>query len=455
MSALRRRRFAGVALAGLVVGSVLVVVIAAERPSFLTPTARPGAFPAWMSGPLHGLWPGLTRDPLALEWLISGLLAAMYALYLVAAVTASRVRPRWVLAAVLAVHLAFLLAPPLSYTDVFNYLGYARLGTLHHLNPYVVAPVAGPHSDPTYVLSNWHHLRSPYGPLFTLICDALVPLGLAGGFWAFKALLMIASLATLGLLWRCAELIGRSGPVAVVLAGLNPIVLMWGLGADHNDILMVLAVVAAAYLMLRSRFAAAAAMLVVAACLKAPAALLLPVFLAAAPPRRFLTGAAIAGVSLGALSLAAFGPHVPDLRTQSGLVTAVGPPNLLGLALGQGGETATLHVLIETALALTVAGCAVWTVRHPTRWLGAAGVAMLALIVSLSWSAPWYILWALPFVALANAPHRLRIAVAGLGVYLILAFMPAAVPLERGLHFNPTATALGLRHSAAIAAVFR
>jgi len=97
----------------------------------------------------------------------------------------------------------------------------------------------------------------------------------------------------------------------------------------------------------------------------------------------------------------------------------------------------------------------VWALRHPTRWLSAAAVAMLALILSLSWSAPWYILWVLPFVALANRAHRLRIAVVGLGVYLILAFMPAAVPLERALRFIPSTTPLGIRHTAALASLVR
>ena len=41
--------------------------------------------------------------------------------------------------AVLAIHAVLLLAPPLSYTDVFNYINYGRMGVVHHLNPYGVA----------------------------------------------------------------------------------------------------------------------------------------------------------------------------------------------------------------------------------------------------------------------------------------------------------------------------
>ena len=42
---------------------------------------------------------------------------------------------------------------------------------------------------------------------------------------------------------------------------------------------------------------------------------------------------------VAAASLIAFGLHIPDLSTQSRLVTNESVPNLIGLALGAGGET--------------------------------------------------------------------------------------------------------------------
>ena len=59
----------------------------------------------------------------------------------------------------------------------------------------MIFPVSGPHTDPSYSLSNWHELLSPYGPLFTLLTFAVVPLGVAGAFWSLKVLLVCASLA--------------------------------------------------------------------------------------------------------------------------------------------------------------------------------------------------------------------------------------------------------------------
>ena len=105
----------------------------------------------------------------------------MYASYAGGARHARRgCTPRWAIAAILAVHAIFLLAPPLALTDVFNYINYGRMEVVHHLNPYTTIPILEPHSDPSYALSNWHQLLSPYGPLFTLLTFALVPLGVAG-----------------------------------------------------------------------------------------------------------------------------------------------------------------------------------------------------------------------------------------------------------------------------------
>ena len=60
---------------------------------------------------------------------------------------------------------------------------------VHNLNPYTTIPMLEPHNDPSYALSNWHQLLSPYGPLFTLMTFAVVPLGVAASFWTIKGLL--------------------------------------------------------------------------------------------------------------------------------------------------------------------------------------------------------------------------------------------------------------------------
>jgi len=46
-----------VAMLTIVILSLLVVLMAANRPSLLAPTTHTNYYPHWMAGPLGGLWP--------------------------------------------------------------------------------------------------------------------------------------------------------------------------------------------------------------------------------------------------------------------------------------------------------------------------------------------------------------------------------------------------------------
>jgi hypothetical protein len=480
----------------LVACSLLFVVIAANRPSLFAATSHAGFFPGWMAGPLGGLWPGLTRNTTALRFVFTGAMATMYVSYVLALAyvpsiaDTTRLRARWAIAAVVGVHAIFFLAPPMSLTDIFNYVNYGRMEVVHHLNPYTTYPILEPHGDPSYALSNWHQLLSPYGPLFTLLTFALVPLGVAASFWAIKAVLMAASLGTILLVWRCAELLELDPVRAIVLVGLNPVVLVWGLGGDHNDFLMVFAIVLGFYLLLRARAAGASssadglargsdahgerraaatlpgrvggwlwplsateigagAAFVAAAALKASGGVLIPIVLAGLvrAPRRFtqvLLGMVLAGAVVGGASLIAFGLHIPDLSTQSRVVTSISVPNLLGLALGDGGETEALHSVLSTVLALSILACCAMAWRRRES-ITASGWATVALLVTLGWVLPWYVLWLLPLAALSRS-RRLRTAALVLGAYLIVAWSPASGLLWAAIGFQPSKTPLGRLH---------
>ncbi len=250
----RREMLPGALLLGVIVGCcALIVVMTADRPSALSPITHNGFFPRWMAGPLGGLWPGLTRNSSVQKDYFTGALALMYVAYLAGIKYVPRAPLRLVIAAILAVHVILLLAPPLALTDVFNYVNYGRMEIVDHLNPYTTTPIYEPHTDPSFALSNWHQLLSPYGPLFTMLTFALVPLGVAGSFWAIKVILCVTSLAIIFLVYRCAQHLGRNPVRAIVLVGLNPIVLIWGLGGDHNDFLMIFMILLALYLLLRAR----------------------------------------------------------------------------------------------------------------------------------------------------------------------------------------------------------
>ncbi|MGH2863866.1 MAG: hypothetical protein ACRDJX_01310 [Solirubrobacteraceae bacterium] len=515
-------RIGVLALAAILVLSAFVVLVAANRPSILTPTTHGGYFPHWMAGPLGGLLPGFTTNSTALKCLFSGAIVVMYCCYLLlVSKHAARLPARWLIGAIAAVYAIFLMSPPLALTDLFNYVNYARMEVEHGLNPYATIPVLEPHSDPSFLLSNWHQLLSPYGQLFTLLTCAVVPLGLAVSFWTLKTILVLTSLATIALVWKCAQLLGRDPRVAIALVALNPIVLVWGLGGDHNDCLMVFCIMLGFYLLLRARadgiaraldstgapvavervgtsllaremragvpralipraLAAnlrrtgaailgearsrslrewllplsalelgAGAAFMTGAAIKASGAILFPVVLAVLlrTPRtlvQVVVGMIATGVLLVAASVLAFGLHVPDLATQSSLVTSESVPNLLGLAVGAGGESAGMRSALSVVLVLVVLACA-WLAWERRDAVTASGWASVALLVTLSWVLPWYVLWVLPLAALSSS-RRLRTTTLVLGVYLIVAWAPASGMLWRAIHFYPEKTPLGRLH---------
>lgn len=449
-------------LAGIVGGSLLVVLAAAERHSFLSPPSHAG-FPHWMSGPLTGLLPGLTHHTHALQVQFSIVVASMFALYLVAAVCARALPTATVVTAVVAVHAVFLLSPPLPLTDIFNYITYARMDVVHGLNPYVHLPIAVS-GDPAYHWSTWHHLESPYGPLFTLGTYSLTPFGLPAAYWIFKVAVTAASLGCLALVWKCARLLGRSPRAAVVFAGLNPLYLVYGLGGQHNDAFMMLLVLTGVYLLLRGRGTLGGVGLLSAVAVKASAGILLPVVLVGAKRRgRVALGMLAAGLVVAAVVLIAFGGHLPNDRVQSKLVTPFGLANELGLVLGLGGVTSGLRLALELALAAGVlATCAVLFLRRRRGysdlrpdWLVAAAVVSLLLVVTLTWTMPWYVFWVLPLAALVHT-RAVRIAVSVVGVSLLLTWLPLGQDFfHDSLHVYPTRTSVGKQNSAYVHRLLR
>src|SRR3954452_114219 len=100
--------FSALALAGLVSAGVLLCLRAAAAPSGLIPASWHG-MPGWMAGPLPGVGDGLTDRAFA------ALFVAMCACYLVALVVP--LDRRLTLSAIVVLHVAFLLAPPLLSSD--------------------------------------------------------------------------------------------------------------------------------------------------------------------------------------------------------------------------------------------------------------------------------------------------------------------------------------------------
>jgi hypothetical protein len=413
----------GVAALGvLLAGCLAVVVFAAADPTVLVPRSR-FAFPGWLSGPLHGLFGQLISDPRTLGYGLSAVVLAMTVAYGIALASVRVLSMRTIVIAVVVLHAILLMSPPLQLTDLFNYLGYARLGGLHHLNPYVHV-IGDERQDPIFALTTWYNLRSPYGPTFTLLTYSVSHLSLPLAYWLLKTATVLASLAFIALVWRCARQLGRDPRFAVLFVAANPIFLIYELGGFHNDVFMLVPAMAAISLLLDRRYGWAGAALMLAVSVKFTAVLLLPFLLLAAPsarPRvRLLVGAAVAAVPLAAASIAAFGFSIPNLSDQSTLLTDFSVPNLVGLLLGVGGGTGVLLLLASVA-AVAVVAVLIW---RRDDWLTGAGWSTLALLCSLAWLVPWYIVWVLPLAALGTS-LRLRRATLAFTVFLMLSFIPA------------------------------
>jgi hypothetical protein len=428
------------ALVSLLLAAGALVAFATSGPSTLVPRSNE-VFPGWEAGPLHLVFRGLPNDPTALSYGLTAVLLVMLAAYGVVLATARTLRLRTIVICVVALHLILLMSPPLQLTDMFNYLGYARLGSLHGLNPYTHV-IASEVYDPVYRMSTWHNLRSPYGPLFTA-ASYLLPLGsLTASYWLVKVLTVLASLAFLALVWQCMRLLGRDPRYALVFVAFNPIYLVYAIGGFHNDFFMLIPSVGAVALLLARRDRAAGAVLMLAVAVKFTAILLLPFLLVAVLPSRrrafeILQGAVAAAIPLAALSVALFGFSLPNLQDQSTLLTNFSIPNAAGLILGTGGSPVILR-LFDVAAVIAI----VWLLRRRGDWIARAGWATLALLTTLAWLMPWYVIWLAPLAALGSSP-RLRRATLALTVFLVITFAPAMSLLLNGQGLNPLNTPAG------------
>jgi alpha-1,6-mannosyltransferase len=406
----------------LVLGTPVVVVLAlivgaGAAPSNLVPSAR-GGFPRWLAGPLDGVaWPLPS-----IAW--GALLLVLLVAYALAVSRAERLGLRAVVGAVVVAHVLLLVGPPLLSGDVFSYIGYARLGVLHELSPYTHgAEELGPDRVHPFVL--WRDARSPYGPSFTLLTYALVPLGIAGSLWVLKTVAVLASLGCVALVASVAKSPAR----AAAFVGLNPVVLAFAVGGAHNDLLVAVLLAGAAACLAGRRGVPAAALAVAAGTVKLSALLVVPFAVAADPRRRRAALAAAAALAIALVTaVVAFG------ASATGMVAAIGRqqvilanhsvPGVLTHAVG--GHA--LPGIVRVALSLGFAAVVVITLRRAWRGgdpAGAAGWATLALLLTTTWLLPWYLVWLLPLVAL-SADRRLETAAMLMTAYIVISRLPWA-----------------------------
>jgi Glycosyltransferase family 87 len=424
-------RLGQLGLVGMLVTGFLVAIGAANTDSLLPETVRP--IPPTLAGPF-----GISGPNLRVGGLIA-VLIAMFACYVLAVRASDRLSARVVLMSIAALHALVLLAPPLLSTDIFSYQAYARMGTIYGANPYL----HGPHVialDPLYpfIGAKWVYTPSTYGPVFTAFSYLLAPLSIAASLLAYKAIAAIGSLALVAVVWNAARLRGVDSVKAAALVGLNPLIVLYGVGGGHNDMLMLAAMMAGVYALLIHRQRAGGGLIMFAAGIKLTAALFMPFAIASggglgAPHRRrrIVLGASTVAAALTGFSLAVFGSGPLHLIGTLEKVQTKGDwksiPGFISTRLGLG----TVGHVAGICLGVMFVTAFVWLLRRVWRgeidWIDGAGWAAAALLITASSMLPWYVGWLLPFAALGTDRRLWRTSIVMSGVVLgiqLLGYIP-------------------------------
>ncbi|HUE28395.1 MAG TPA: polyprenol phosphomannose-dependent alpha 1,6 mannosyltransferase MptB, partial [Solirubrobacteraceae bacterium] len=409
----RREPLGLLGLGGLMLTTLLVAVGAAHTNVLLPESVRP--VPSWLAGPFGSSGIGLGSGGVIV------ILIVMFASYAVAVRAAERLSARTVVMAIAAMYALVLLAPPLLSTDVFSYQFYGRMGSLYGASPYL----AGPHAlalDPLfpYIGAKWAYTPTVYGPLFTGLSELLAPLSIAASALVYKAIAAGAGLGTVALVWHSARLRGIDPVKAVALVGLNPLVVVYGVGGGHNDLLMMFGVMAGVYMILAHRERSGSAMIVTAAAVKLTAGVMFAFALASGGGRRardhrrdVLIGGAAAAVLLAGLAFEWFGTGPLHLVSTIQKVQGKGDwhsiPGFVAAEFGvSDGHLAGMILEVILVGVCLVLLRRVW--RGTLDWIDAGAWTAVALLVTAGSLLPWYVAWLMPLAALATDRRLWRVA---------------------------------------------
>jgi hypothetical protein len=426
-------------VAGLLATGLLVALAAAGTTKLLPQTLSAGIGLVGLAGSF-----GNTGIDLGSAGLMI-VMVAMFASYVVTVRAANRLSPLVVLGTIAALHALMLLAPPLFSTDVFSYQFYGRTGALYGVNPYLAGPFAL-HLDPLYSFIGYKWISPPtvYGPLFTALSYLLAPLSIPANVLAYKVIAAVSSLAVVALVWNGARLRGIDPVRAAALVGLNPLIVVYGIGGGHNDLLMLAPLLAGTVLLLQRRDRLGAGSIVAAAAIKVTAGLLLPFALAGARGaggvggsifqtrrRDMLIGAGVAAAALTAFAFAMFGAgplHLPaTIATVQGKGNWQSIPGFIGTRLGLGTVSHSTALILGALFAVVLAWL-IWRVwQGKLDWIAGAGWASIVLLVSAGSLLPWYVAWLMPLAALGRDGRLWRASIlltCVIGCFQVLAYIP-------------------------------
>lgn len=334
-----------------------------------------------------------------------------------------------------------LLIPPLFSRDAWSYAAQGAL-VAEGYNPYEVGPGVLSGHIVEAVDPMWMQTPAPYGPL------PLAYGGLLAHLTMDPYVLMLAHrlLAVLGIVliaWavpRLATACRVDPAIATWLVVANPMLITHGIGAAHNDILMLGLACSAFALALTGRWGTAAVVAGAAAAVKLPGGLVVIAIAAVMSP---LAGRALRFASLviaGAVSVLTLVTIGELTGVGSGWLGALDVPglvrspfsiaNLIGMAASGvlewlGEDTAaqqSLQIVRLVGMVLAIGLIAVLSLRssihHAAR---AVGIALLAVVLLGPTAHDWYFLWCLPFLAVARPGRRLSTTITAVSLIFTIA----------------------------------
>jgi hypothetical protein len=417
-----------------VVGSV-VVAVASLVTSVVPPSSWVASFP--ITGDLRATLPGRMAG---LSFMVAGLGLMAWAWLSVGRQVMAGLRPP-VLRMTAYWSVPLLLIPPLFSRDAWSYAAQGAL-VAEGFNPYDVGPGVLSGHIVEAVDPMWMQTPAPYGPL-PLAYGGLVARVTMDPYVLMLSHRLLAVLGIVLIAWAVPRLATacRVDPVlATWLVVANPMLITHGIGAAHNDILMLGLACSAFALALTGRWGTAAVVAGAAAAVKLPGGLVVIAIAAVMSP---LAGRALRFASLaiaGAASVLTLATTGELTGLGSGWLSALDVPglvrspfsiaNLIGMAasgvLGLLGEDTAaeqaLQIVRLVGMIAAVTLIAVLSLRssihHAAR---AVGIALLAVVVLGPSAHDWYFLWCLPFLAVARPGRRLTTTIIAVSLIFTIA----------------------------------
>ena len=346
-----------------------------------------------------------------------------------------------------------LLSVPVFSRDTYSYLAQGAL-LRDGFDPYLVGPIDNPNPLLDNVSPIWTTTTAPYGPVFILVAK-FVTLVVGDHVIQGTMLLRLCMLPGLVLLtWaapRIARHVGASGPAALWICVLNPLVIIHLMGGVHNEMLMVGLMMAAIALTLQNRPVWGVGLIAIAVAVKATAGIALPFMVwmwvhrlrerrDLGPGRAFAVATAasalifvvvfavvswLAGVGLGWLTALAGSVKIINWLTVptaiANLTNAIGglffPVNFYAVL-----EVTRIAGIVIIAVALPLLW---WRFRHDDREaMTGIALAMLVVVLFVPAALPWYYTWPLAVLS-ALAQSRQSIAIiAAFSTWIMVIFKP-------------------------------